>query len=67
MDKVWEFLRETLPEFKLPEESVPELKMSLQDTKKDLKSSDIKNDAVPTVKPPEKVEKPEKTAKGMKL
>ncbi|XP_028579446.2 androglobin isoform X1 [Podarcis muralis] len=63
LDKVWEFLRETLPEFKLPEESVPELKMSLQDTKKDLKSSDIKNDAVPTVKPPEKVEKPEKTAK----
>ncbi|XP_042302406.1 androglobin [Sceloporus undulatus] len=63
LDKVWDFLKEILPEFKLPEESPPETKASLQDTKKDLKSSDIKNDSVPVIKQPEKPEKAEKTGK----
>ncbi|XP_061480044.1 androglobin isoform X3 [Rhineura floridana] len=63
LDKVWEFLRDILPEFKLPEESLPETRASLQDTKKDLKVSDIKNDAIPTIKQPEKLEKPERTGR----
>ncbi|KAH0622366.1 hypothetical protein JD844_024615 [Phrynosoma platyrhinos] len=66
LDKVWDFLKEILPEFKLPEESPPETKASLQDTKKDLKSSDIKNDSVPVIKQPEKPEKAEKTGKAEK-
>lgn len=67
MDKVWDFLREILPEFKLPEESVPEPKASLQDTKKDIKNSETKNDTIPIVKQPEKPEKAEKTGKGRHL
>ncbi|XP_020666074.3 androglobin isoform X1 [Pogona vitticeps] len=57
LDKVWDFLREILPEFKLPEESIPEPKTSLQDSKKDIKVSEIKNDTIPTIKQPEKAEK----------
>uniref|UniRef100_A0A8C6V6K9 Androglobin n=1 Tax=Naja naja TaxID=35670 RepID=A0A8C6V6K9_NAJNA len=47
LDKVWEFIRDIVPEFKLPEESPPESKQSIQDAKKDLKASDIKNDTMP--------------------
>lgn len=65
MDKIWEFIRDIVPEFKLPEESLPEPKLSLQDAKKDLKASDIKNDTTPIVKQQEKPEKAEKAGKGM--
>ncbi|XP_026521814.1 androglobin [Notechis scutatus] len=63
LDKVWEFLRDIVPEFKLPEESLPESKQSIQDAKKDLKASDIKNDTMPIVKQQEKPEKAEKAGK----
>ncbi|ETE72859.1 Calpain-7-like protein, partial [Ophiophagus hannah] len=64
LDKVWEFIRDIVPEFKLPEESLPESKQSIQDAKKDLKASDIKNDTMPIVKQQEKPEKAEKAGKG---
>uniref|UniRef100_A0ACB8GCC6 Uncharacterized protein n=1 Tax=Sphaerodactylus townsendi TaxID=933632 RepID=A0ACB8GCC6_9SAUR len=41
LDKVWEFLRDVVPESKLPEESLIEPKLSVADTKK---GSEIKND-----------------------
>ncbi|KAG8123751.1 hypothetical protein E2320_019137, partial [Naja naja] len=63
LDKVWEFIRDIVPEFKLPEESPPESKQSIQDAKKDLKASDIKNDTMPVVKQQEKPEKAEKAGK----
>ncbi|XP_070589776.1 androglobin isoform X2 [Erythrolamprus reginae] len=63
LDKIWEFIRDIVPEFKLPEESVPDSKQSLQDTKKDLKASDIKNESLPIVKQQEKPEKAEKAGK----
>lgn len=64
MDKVWEFIRDVVPEFKLPEESLPEAKLSFADTKK---VSEIKNDSPSPIKQtekPEKTEKTEKTGKG---
>ncbi|KAL7987700.1 hypothetical protein Chor_006619 [Crotalus horridus] len=63
LDKLWEFIRDIVPEFKLPEESLPESRQSLQDAKKDLKASDIKNDTTPIVKQQEKPEKAEKAGK----
>ncbi|XP_063164994.1 androglobin [Candoia aspera] len=63
LDKIWEFIRDIVPEFKLPEESLPDPKLSLQDTKKDLKGSEIKNDTMPVIKQQEKPEKFEKAGK----
>ncbi|XP_062981764.1 androglobin [Elgaria multicarinata webbii] len=63
LDKVWEFLKDVVPEFKLPEELLPESEGSVQDAKKDLKGSEIKNDTIPVIKQPEKPEKAEKTGK----
>uniref|UniRef100_A0A803T3N7 Androglobin n=1 Tax=Anolis carolinensis TaxID=28377 RepID=A0A803T3N7_ANOCA len=63
LHKVWDFLKEILPEFKFPEELPPETKASLQDAKKDLKTSEIKSEAPPVIKQPEKPEKAEKPSK----
>lgn len=65
LDKVWEFIRDVVPEFKLPEEPLTEPKASFVDTKK---MSEIKNDTPAPIKQtekPEKTEKAEKTGKGM--
>ncbi|XP_053147277.1 androglobin isoform X3 [Hemicordylus capensis] len=61
LDKVWEFLKDIVPEFKLPEEALPEAQVSVPDTKKEIK--EIKNDSLPTIKQPEKPEKAEKIEK----
>ncbi|XP_077206601.1 androglobin isoform X2 [Paroedura picta] len=66
LDKVWEFIRDVVPEFKLPEESLVEPKQSIVDTKK---VSEIKNDTPTPLKQtekPEKTEKAEKTGKAEK-
>ncbi|XP_066478849.1 androglobin [Tiliqua scincoides] len=66
LDKLWEFLKDIVPEFKLPEDTLLESKMSVAEMKKDLKSSDTKTDALPIIKQPEKpekAEKPERTSK----
>uniref|UniRef100_A0ACB8GBF9 Uncharacterized protein n=1 Tax=Sphaerodactylus townsendi TaxID=933632 RepID=A0ACB8GBF9_9SAUR len=63
LDKVWEFLRDVVPESKLPEESLIEPKLSVADTKK---GSEIKNDIQSPVKQtekPERAERAEKTGK----
>ncbi|KAJ6660159.1 hypothetical protein lerEdw1_018086 [Lerista edwardsae] len=64
LDKLWEFLKDIVPEFKLPEDPQPEdPKGSVGDIKKDLKGSDIKADALPIIKQPEKPEKAERASK----
>nr|XP_056708582.1 androglobin [Euleptes europaea] len=60
LDKVWEFLRDVVPEFKLPEESLSDAKPSIADTKK---ASEIKNDIQTSIKVAEKPERAEKTGK----
>lgn len=70
MDKLWEFLKDIVPEFKLPDETLLEPKGSAAEMKKDRKVSEIKSDAIPVIKQPEKPEKPEKperASKGMTL
>ncbi|XP_054857553.1 androglobin isoform X2 [Eublepharis macularius] len=63
LDKVWELLRDVVPEFKLPEESLAESKQSIADTKK---GSDFKSDTQTPNKQPEKPEKAERIEKTSK-
>uniref|UniRef100_A0A8C8RYN9 Androglobin n=1 Tax=Pelusios castaneus TaxID=367368 RepID=A0A8C8RYN9_9SAUR len=64
LDKVWNFLKDILPEFKLPNETTPELKHPLSDMKaKETKGPELKNE-IPVAN--KQAEKPEKTGKGRK-
>ncbi|NXF78175.1 ADGB protein, partial [Sclerurus mexicanus] len=70
LDKVWDFLKETVPEFKLPDEKTPELDTAQSDTKpEETKDSELKNEVSPVNKQsdtPEKVETAGNTVKGKK-
>ncbi|NWI85295.1 ADGB protein, partial [Pitta sordida] len=45
LDKVWDFLKETVPEFKLPDEKTPGLNITQLDTKPEgAKDSELKNE-----------------------
>ncbi|NWU06305.1 ADGB protein, partial [Cephalopterus ornatus] len=60
LDKVWDFLKEIVPEFKLPDEKTPELDTTQSDTKpEETKDSELKNEVSSVNKrseSPEKVE-----------
>uniref|UniRef100_A0A674IHR4 Androglobin n=1 Tax=Terrapene triunguis TaxID=2587831 RepID=A0A674IHR4_9SAUR len=65
LDKVWIFLKDIVPEFKLPNETTPELKNPLSDMKaKETKGPELKNE-IPVAS--KQAEKAEKTGKGRKL
>ncbi|NXP29217.1 ADGB protein, partial [Scytalopus superciliaris] len=50
LDKVWNFLKETVPEFKLPDERTPELDTTQSDTKpEETTDSELKDEAPPVV------------------
>ncbi|XP_067398314.1 androglobin isoform X2 [Emydura macquarii macquarii] len=58
LDKVWIFLKDILPEFKLPNETSPELKNPLSDMKaKETKGPELKNEIPVASKQAEKAEK----------
>ncbi|XP_027595332.1 androglobin isoform X2 [Pipra filicauda] len=60
LDKVWDFLKETVPEFKLPDEKTPELDTTQSDTKpEETKDSELKNEVSPVNKQSESPEKVE--------
>ncbi|XP_075604574.1 androglobin [Balearica regulorum gibbericeps] len=67
LDKVWGFLKEIVPEFKLPNKKTPEPDISQSDTKpKETKVSELKNEASSVNKQsdtPEKAEKADKIGK----
>nr|XP_009667062.1 PREDICTED: androglobin [Struthio camelus australis] len=64
LDKVWGFLKEIVPEFKLPNGKTPELDVPQEHTKpKDTKTSELKNEVSPGNKQSDKPEKAEKTDK----
>lgn len=69
MDKVWGFLKEIVPEFKLPNKKTPELGIHQSDTKaKETKVSELKNEVLSVNKQsdkPEKAEKADKIGKGL--
>lgn len=45
MDKVWDFLKEIVPEFKLPEKKAPELESTQDDTKpEETKDSEFRSE-----------------------
>ncbi|NWX97622.1 ADGB protein, partial [Nothoprocta ornata] len=68
MDKVWDFLKEIVPEFKLPNGESPELDTSEPQIKpKETKTFELKNEISPGNKQsekPEKAEKADKTGKA---
>ncbi|KYO37729.1 androglobin isoform E [Alligator mississippiensis] len=65
LDKVWIFLKDVVPEFKLPNETIPEFKTPLSDTKaKETKGPEVKNETSTSSKQLEKPEKVEKIGKG---
>ncbi|XP_075780494.1 androglobin isoform X2 [Pelodiscus sinensis] len=58
LDKVWSFLKDIVPEFKLPNETTPELKNRPSDMKtKDTKGPELKNEIPLASKQAEKAEK----------
>ncbi|XP_051471014.1 androglobin [Apus apus] len=64
LDKVWSFLKKTVPEFKLPDKKTPELDISQSDTKPtETKVSELKNEVSFVNKQSDKPEKAEKTDK----
>lgn len=66
MNKVWDFLKEILPEFKLTNKETSELDNPRTDTKcKETKVSDLKNEVSSVNKQPDKPEKAEKFGKGL--
>ncbi|NXK44547.1 ADGB protein, partial [Chauna torquata] len=66
LDKVWDFLKEIVPEFKLPNEKTPELDNPWTDRKsEEIKVSELKNEVSSVNKQPDKPEKAEKIGKGL--
>lgn len=66
MDKVWGFLKEIVPEFKLPNQKTSELDIPQSDTKpKEAKVSELKNEASSLNKQSDKPEKADKIGKGL--
>lgn len=66
MDKVWGFLKEIVPEFKLPNEKTPELDIPQSHTKpKDTTVSELKHDISSVNKQSDKSEKADKIGKGL--
>ncbi|NXK96639.1 ADGB protein, partial [Formicarius rufipectus] len=69
LDKVWDFLKETVPEFKLPDEKTPELDTAQSGTKpEETKDSELENEDSPENKQSdtsEKTESPDNTGKGL--
>ena len=69
MDKVWGFLKEIVPEFKLPNKTTPELDIPQSDPKpKETKVSELKNEVSSVNKQsdkPEKAEKADRIGKGL--
>ncbi|XP_064303063.1 androglobin [Phalacrocorax carbo] len=64
LDKIWGFLKEIVPEFKLPNKKTPELDIPQSDTKpKEVKVSELKNEASSVNKQSDKPEKAEKAEK----
>ncbi|XP_071436997.1 androglobin [Pithys albifrons albifrons] len=67
LDKVWDFLKEIVPEFKLPEEKTPELDIAQSDTKpEETKDPKLTNEVLPENKQPEspgRVESPDNIGK----
>ncbi|NXW18540.1 ADGB protein, partial [Circaetus pectoralis] len=64
LDKVWGFLKEIVPEFKLPNQKTPELDIPQSDTKpKEAKVSELKNEVSSVNKQSDKPEKAEKADK----
>ncbi|NWU70559.1 ADGB protein, partial [Pterocles burchelli] len=64
LDKVWGFLKEIVPEFKLPNKKTPELDIHQPDTKpKEAEVSELKNEVLSVNKQADKPEKAEKTDK----
>ncbi|XP_074920128.1 androglobin isoform X1 [Chelonoidis abingdonii] len=58
LDKVWIFLKDIVPEFKLPNDTTPELKNPLSDMKaKETKGPELKNEIPVASKQAEKAEK----------
>lgn len=65
LDKVWIFLKDIVPEFKLPNETTPELKNPPSDMKaKETKGPELKNE-IPVAS--KQAEKAEKIGRGRKL
>ncbi|NXK32377.1 ADGB protein, partial [Piprites chloris] len=65
MDKVWDFLKDIVPEFKLPDEKTPELDSTQSDTKsEEIKDSELKN-VNKQSESPEKVEMPDNIDKAL--
>uniref|UniRef100_A0A8B9EQN5 Androglobin n=1 Tax=Anser cygnoides TaxID=8845 RepID=A0A8B9EQN5_ANSCY len=66
LNKVWDFLKEILPEFKLTNEETSELDNPRTDTKcKETKVSELKNEVSSVNKQPDKPGKAEKFGKGL--
>ncbi|NXL41655.1 ADGB protein, partial [Podilymbus podiceps] len=64
LDKIWGFLKEIVPEFKLPNKKIPELYISQSDTKpKETKGSELKNEVSSVNKQSDKPEKADKIGK----
>ncbi|NXA27537.1 ADGB protein, partial [Ibidorhyncha struthersii] len=64
LDKVWGFLKEIVPEFKLPNKKTPELGIHHSDTKpKETKVSELKNEVLSVNKQSDKPEKADKIGK----
>ncbi|XP_068040990.1 androglobin [Anomalospiza imberbis] len=60
LDKVWGFLKEIVPEFKLPEEKAPELEITQDDTKpEESRDSELKNELSSVSKLPDTAERGE--------
>ncbi|NXM22244.1 ADGB protein, partial [Ploceus nigricollis] len=60
MDKVWGFLKEIVPEFKLPEKKAPELEITQDDTKpEESRDSELKSEVSPASKRPDTNERAE--------
>ncbi|XP_027543440.1 androglobin isoform X7 [Neopelma chrysocephalum] len=60
LDRIWDFLKEIVPEFKLPDEKTPELDTTQSDTKpEETKDSELKNEVSPVNKQSESPEKVE--------
>ncbi|NXR44719.1 ADGB protein, partial [Hippolais icterina] len=69
LDKVWDFLKEIVPEFKLPEKKAPELEVTQDDTKpEETKDSELKSEISSVNKLPdinEKAETANNSSKGL--
>ncbi|XP_053829225.1 androglobin isoform X1 [Vidua macroura] len=65
LDKVWGFLKEIVPEFKLPEKKAPELEITQDDTKpEESRDSELKSELLSVSKMPDTTERAE-TAKNV--